>query len=207
VIPPATPPRPSSPWLVVKSGQDRRWGGEIRRQEIFGVLADRTGARVLHGWSEVWTSIVGSRVRRIRRVVGLPAGDADLRLAASEQIPPRLLRALPHRIEPVTVAVYDHGILQAEALGVTLTRDRRRRIEDTLRANQDRFRWLLVPTRSFADYAGLDPRRIIVGGNGTVTDIVRPGPWPDGPAVGMAAGAAPGRGIATRRSARSTAVL
>jgi glycosyltransferase involved in cell wall biosynthesis len=39
------------------------------------------------------------------------------------------------------------------------------------------------------------PDRVIVGGQGTVASHVRPGPWPEIPAVGMVSGAAPGRGI------------
>jgi glycosyltransferase involved in cell wall biosynthesis len=36
---------------------------------------------------------------------------------------------------------------------------------------------------------------VIVGGNGTLTDEVRPGPWPTVPSIGFVSGAAPGRGI------------
>src|SRR5206468_3173080 len=59
----------------------------------------------------------------------------------------------------------------------------------------DAFRSHVVPTRSFAELIGLDLSRVIVGGNGTDTSRIAPGPWPDQPAVGVISGAAPGRGL------------
>jgi glycosyltransferase involved in cell wall biosynthesis len=95
----------------------------------------------------------------------------------------------------VVVAIYDDPIAQARSLGVTLDLA----WESTLRrrqvANRDAFRWLVVPTASFAELAELPLDRVIVGGNGTDTTMVRPGPWPDVPTIGMVSGAAPGRGI------------
>ena len=183
-------------WVVVRAGEQRRWGGEIRRQEIFARLAERTGASVADGWPAFRRAILGGRLRRIGRRVGLRAAPAaDRPLAASEQAPASWLEWLTAHVDPVAVAIYDDGVLQAQAIGVELSPERI--AELTLRrwTNEAAFRWLVVPTASFAEFAGLDMDKVIVGGNGTVTSRVRPGPWPAVPSIGIASGAAPGRGL------------
>jgi glycosyltransferase involved in cell wall biosynthesis len=103
---------------------------------------------------------------------------------------------LAGRVADLTaVAVYDDPIAQTAALGIRMPRGRAGRLRRRREANIDAFRWLVVPTRSFAELARLDLSRVIVGGNGTDAGHVRPQPWPDMPTVGMASGAAPGRGI------------
>lgn len=185
-------------WVVVRSGDERRWGGEIRRQEIFSQLARSTGATVLEGWPAFRDLVVGGRVVRLARQLGLELRPSPPRaLVAAEQVPVNLLQALPAAVAPVAVAIYDDHSLQAEALGVALPPDRVRRIRQRLALNCDRFPWLVVPTASFADLIGLEPARVIVGGNGTVTGAVAARPFPDRPAVGLVSGAAPGRGIET----------
>jgi len=64
-----------------------------------------------------------------------------------------------------------------------------------LELNRDLFHSLVVPTASFAELAGLPAEKLIVAGNGTIVDHIRPGPWPDRPSIGMVSGAARGRGI------------
>jgi glycosyltransferase involved in cell wall biosynthesis len=99
--------------------------------------------------------------------------------------------------DPVAVAVYDAALAQAQALGLTLTPDREAQLRGKQAANVAAFRWQVAPTASFAALAGLDPARLIVGGNGTRVDRVRPGRWPQEPAIGLVSGGAPGRGIET----------
>jgi glycosyltransferase involved in cell wall biosynthesis len=189
-----------SRWYVVRLGELRRWGGEIRRQEIFSALAERTDGVVADGWPALRESLSGGRIGRpllrIRRRLHLgrpsPLGR---RVAASEQVGGWWLKWVTENVDPVVVAIYDDPVLQARAVGVTM--DPERAAELTLRRSQNErtFRWHVVPTASFADLIGLDRDRVIVGGNGTVTARVRPGPWPSTPTIGIASGAAPGRGL------------
>lgn len=183
-------------WMVLRAGEQRRWGGEIRRQEIFARLAVRTGATVVDGWPELRRRVVGGRVYRLADRVGLRSPGGSRRpLAASEQATASWLDWMRDSVDPAVVAIYDDGVLQARAVGVDLTDDRIEELTARRARNEALFRWLVVPTASFARYIGLDMDRVIVGGNGTVTSRVRPGAWPDVPTIGTASGAAPGRGI------------
>ncbi len=184
-------------WTVVRAGEQRRWGGEVRRQEIFARLAERTAATTADGWPAFRRALLGGRLRRVGKRLGLgrlgAAGDRPL--AASEQAPAAWLDWLPAYVDPVAVTIYDDGVLQAQALGVSLRPERIAELNLRRARNERAFRWHVVPTASFARFIGLDMDRVIVGGNGTVTGRVRPGPWPDAPAIGIASGAAPGRGL------------
>jgi glycosyltransferase involved in cell wall biosynthesis len=185
-------------WIVVRAGEQRRWGGEIRRQEIFARLAARTGASVADGWPAFRRELLGGRLRRIASRTGLrPRPASERPLAASEQAPASWLDWLPGHVDPAAVAIYDDGVLQAQALGVELSEERIEVLTLRRARNEAMFRWLVVPTASFARLIGLDMDRVIVGGNGTVASRVRPGPWPDVPTIGTASGAAPGRGLET----------
>jgi glycosyltransferase involved in cell wall biosynthesis len=185
-------------WMVVRAGEQRRWGGEIRRQEIFARLAARTGASVQDGWPAFRRTVVGGRLRRMADRVGIrPPPAAERPLAASEQAPAAWFDWLPDYVDPAAVAIYDDGVLQARAIGVELSDARIEELNTRRARNEAAFRWHVVPTASFARFIGLDMDRVIVGGNGTVTARVRPGPWPEIPTIGIASGAAPGRGLET----------
>ena len=183
-------------WMVVRSGEQRRWGGEIRRQEIFARLAARTGASVADGWPAFRRQLLGGRLRRtLGRVGHRPPPASQRPLAASEQASSAWLDWLGDYVDPAVVAIYDDGVLQARAMGIQMSDDRIAQLTLRRARNEAAFRWLVVPTASFARFIGLDMDRVIVGGNGTVTARVQPGPWPDVPTIGIASGAAPGRGI------------
>ena len=188
-------PSSSSRWIVVRAGEQRRWGGEIRRQEIFSRLAARTEASVVDGWPAFRRAILGGRLRRVAHRVGLARPDPSRRLAASEQAPASWLDWLPGKVDPTAVAIYDDSVLQAKALGGVLSPARIEEFNHRRARNERLFRWIVVPTRSFAEHIGLDMDKVIVGGNGTVAAHVRPGPWPDHPAIGIASGAAGARGL------------
>jgi glycosyltransferase involved in cell wall biosynthesis len=186
-------------WIVLREGEHRRWGGDVRRHHVFGRLAERTGARIVEG---------GWRPGPLRRAVlgplgVLPGPLADRipqrgpkpRFASSEKLRDALLDAAVALTDPVAVAVYDDPAAQSRALGLALDPGWLDELARRQRRNIGAFRWLVVPTRSFAALAGLDPDRVIVGGNGTDTSRVRPGPWPDAPCVGILSAAAPGRGL------------
>lgn len=189
-------PHRSDRWIVLSEGRRERWGGDLRRQHIFADLAARTGAVVEDSWGIVALRHgVDGRFWRVRR--RLPHRGPPPRLVSAEMLNPYHAEVAAAIADPVAVAVYDAALAQARALGIELTPEREGELRGKQQANAAIFRWLIAPTASFAALAGLDPARLIVGGNGTRVDRVRPGPWPDEPAIGMVSGGAPGRGIET----------
>jgi glycosyltransferase involved in cell wall biosynthesis len=179
-------------WVVIREGDRSRWGGELRRRQIFSVLAERTGATVVERWSTP-SLVAATRGPRWRTV--LQPVTARPRLASSEQLPEAMVASARRFSDPVAVAIYDDTLAQLGAFGIVLDPTRVDAIRRRRAANEALFRWHVVPTASFASLAGLNPARVIVGGNATNADHVRPGPWPSTPTVGLVSGAAPGRGI------------
>ncbi|MGZ3587173.1 MAG: glycosyltransferase [Candidatus Limnocylindrales bacterium] len=186
-------------WIVIREGRHRRWGGELRRRHIFGRLAERTAATIIEdGW---YPGLLRRAV--LGRPGGLPGPLADRlprrgpkpRFAASEKLRDRLLDAAVALTDPVAVAIYDDVTAQTKALGLPVDPAWLAELAHRQRRNVATFRWLVAPTRSFAELAGLEPARLVVGGNGTDTSLVTPGPWPDEPALGIVSAAAPGRGL------------
>ncbi|TAK02961.1 MAG: glycosyltransferase [Chloroflexota bacterium] len=191
--------RRSSGWVVIREGQHQRWGGELRRRRIFERLAELTGATIVQdGWYPV---LLRRAVRgRLGRLPGpllyrLPQRGPKPKFAASEKLRDRLLDAAIAVTDPTVVAVYDDPVAQAQALGVAQDPGWIAELAARQRRNIAAFRWLVAPTRSFAELAGLPLDRLIVGGNGTDTSRITVGPWPSRPAVGIVSGAAPGRGL------------
>jgi glycosyltransferase involved in cell wall biosynthesis len=188
------PPHRSERWIVLSEGRRERWGGDLRRQHIFAQLAERTGAVIEDSWGIVAIRHgVDGGLWRVRR--HLPHRGPRPRLVSAEMLNPYHAEVAAEVADPVAVAVYDAALAQAHALGITLTPEREAQLRDKQAANVAAFRWQVAPTASFATLAGLDPARLIVGGNGTRVDRVRPGPWPQDPAIGLVSGGAPGRGI------------
>ena len=181
---------PNRDWLMVRASRERRWGGEIRRQMIFKRLAERTDAKTVDTWGQLRRYVSGRwwppfiRPNRLGRP-----------LAASEQPHAYHLAWITEMTDPAVVAIYDDPVAQTRALGASLSPEREAELERRRRGAMSAFRWYVAPTASFASMAGLDPDRLIIGGNGTISDLVRPGPWPDQPSIGFVSGAAPGRGI------------
>lgn len=175
----------------------RRWGGDMRRGNLFRVLADRTEAGRINGFS----------ARKLRFFVGwgpwlIPAPFPFLdrsgprpRLASTEQLRPDMVRLARRVTDMAAVAVYDDPIAQTAALGIRMSPEREEYFRRRRAANLGSFRWQVVPSLSFAELAGLDLDRVIAAGNGTDAAHIRPRPWPDVPTIGMVSGAAPGRGI------------
>jgi glycosyltransferase involved in cell wall biosynthesis len=180
----------SGSWIVMRAGRNRGWGGDIRRARIFERLAARTSARVVDDWPAFQRTVRGRRWQTL-----LPGTRTPPRLAASEAAPLKWTDRIGELADPVAVAIYDDAVAQARALGLEMSAERASDFQELRRRNEDLFRWHVVPTASFAELIGLDPDRVVVGGNGTVTAHVRPGPWPQVPAIGYVSGAAPGRGI------------
>ena len=179
-------------WVVIREGRQSRWGGELRRRNVFSVLAERTGATVLDQWTNP-SFVAATRGPRWKTV--LRPLTAAPRLASSEQLPEAMVAYARRFSDPVAVAIYDDAIAQLDAFGIALAQDRLDAIRRRRSLNESLFRWHVVPTASFAALTGLDPARVIVGGNATNPGHVRPGPWPSSPTIGLVSGAAPGRGI------------
>lgn len=190
------PGRPPSWCVMLKKGR-LRWGGDLRRVNLFRRLADHTGATVLDAWA-------GGPLRDefgVRAVLPMPGvlirRRVRPRLASSEMLQPKVLRMASRVLDPAAVAVYDDPVAQAHDLGISMPAPRERYFTAIKRANLEAFRWHVVPTASFAEHIDLDMSRVIVAGNGTDTTRVVPGEWPEDPAIGLVSGAAPGRGIET----------
>jgi glycosyltransferase involved in cell wall biosynthesis len=186
------PPIGRDRWVVIREGRRSRWGGDLRRRSIFSVLATRTGATVLDDWSNP-SLVAASRGPRWKTILQ-PVMERP-RLASSEQLPESMVPFARRFTDPVAVAIYDDTIAQLDAFGIKLEPERLEAMRRRRAENEDTFRWHVVPTASFAELTGLDPARVIVGGNATDAVHVRPGPWPTTPTIGLVSGAAPGRGI------------
>ena len=184
-------------WVVMLELYRQRWGGDLRRAQIFRRLADRTGARVANGWSVRSMARVIGTMPFVLRALPTPLRLSRPRLAASEQLRPDMLRLIRRVADPAVVAIYDDPVAQTASLGMTMSPAKRALYGARRDENLAAFRWHAVPTRSFAEMVGMDPATTIVAGNGTDVAHIRPGPWPDRPAIGMVSGAAPGRGIET----------
>src|SRR5258708_12079003 len=113
------------------------------------------------------------------------------RLASSEQLPESMVPFTRRFTDPVAVAIYDDTIAQLEAFGIALEPERLEASRRRRALNEALFRWYVVPTASFAGLTGLDPARVIVGGNATDPVHVRPGPSPTTPTIPLPSAAPP----------------
>jgi len=178
-------------WLVLREGDRRRWGGDLRRHYLFDGLAARTDAQILED----------------RRVDPLTAALRGLRpprwqiwrrpplVASTELLIDKQLAAVRRLGEAAVVDIHDDALLQNDALGIETPDDLATAIRARHDANRDAFRVLVAPSRPFAELTGLDPGRVVVASNGSDTEVVRPARWPEIPAIAFVSGAAPRRGI------------
>ena len=95
----------------------------------------------------------------------------------------------------IAVDLHDHPVLQARAMQVSLADDVEERRLRLWQSNVEEFETLIVPSLTFARYAGLGEDRLLIIPNGTAMYGRAPLPMPDRPVIGMASGAARGRGI------------
>jgi glycosyltransferase involved in cell wall biosynthesis len=187
----ADSPEQDQAWMIFRPGGAPRWGSEARRQSLFEVLAERTGARSIRYWTQLDRRGTTIPLRWLRR----PASAPRPLLAASEQPPIRARDLIAGWSKPFAVAIYDDPVAQSAAFGLELEAGATAPLRERLATSIELFDWLVVPTGSFADLIGLPAGRVIVAGNGTDTRRIVPGPWPDRPVVGLVSGAASGRGI------------
>ncbi|OGO57129.1 MAG: hypothetical protein A2V84_12480 [Chloroflexi bacterium RBG_16_70_13] len=178
------------PWIVLCETERTRWGGDLRRAHILHELALATSALEVQGWGH-------AAVRdAVRKVAGPPfPWRRRPALASSEFLSEGATVQARRATRPVVLDVHDHPIAQAEALGRRLESPARGAMAAQVARNVETFALFSAPSATFAELAGLDPRRTIVAPNGSDTTRVTPRPFPTRPAVGMISGAAEGRGI------------
>ncbi|MES2210133.1 MAG: glycosyltransferase family 4 protein [Chloroflexota bacterium] len=175
-------------WLIMREGVRARYGGDLRRRYIFDALLHRTQGQAIEFRGPLRRALLD--LRGPRWAVWRRARVASAELLLDNQL--ENVRTLGRA---VAVDIHDEPVLQAEALGVPFEPARVAELQKMMRANTETFRWLIAPSRPFAELAGLDLSRVIVAGNGTDTAVIRPEPWPTQPAIGFVSGAAPNRGI------------
>lgn len=178
-------------WLILREGDRRRWGGDLRRHYLFDGLAERTHGRVVEdrraaGFAPILREM---RPRRWQVWRKTPL------VATTEILTDQQFAPIARLGVPAVVDIHDDTLLQNDALGIATSAGDEAGIRAKDALNRDGFRWLVAPSGPFAALAGLDPARTIVAPNGTDSAAVRPGRWPETPAVGFVAGAAPRRGI------------
>lgn len=181
----------SRPWLVLREGDRRRWGGDLRRHYLFDGLAARTAARVLEDRrvDPLTTTLRELRGPRWQVWRGRPL------VASTEFLIEKQMTAVRRFAHATVVDVHDDAFLQNDALGIEMSIDQANAVRTRMRLNREGFRWLVAPSAPFAELLALDPARVIVASNGTDTHTVQPAQWPDAPAVAFISGAAPRRGI------------
>lgn len=185
----------SDRWVAVLGGRRERWGGERRRRHIFRRLAERTDGEIVSGWA--WEGIRPALGPDRLRIPWLGGDRSRPRLVSGEMLDPDVLRHVRRRADPVAVAIYDDPIPHFSALGIELTAEHARTLQQKRDANVAAFRWQVMPTLALAELAGIPLETVIPGENGTDTARIVPGLWPEDPAIGFNSGAAPGRGIET----------
>lgn len=178
-------------WVVLREGERRRWGGDLRRRYLFDGLAARTRAVVVDDWKP--GSMAGAllSVRGRRREVWRRSAF----VVSSELLADAQLDAIRRFGIPQAVDIHDEPLVQDMALGITLSPDVEARLRHLMERNLDAFRWHVAQSASFVRLAGMDPSRTIVASNGCDPRHIRVLPMPTGPVVGFVSGAAPGRGI------------
>lgn len=181
----------SRPWLVLREGDRRRWGGDLRRHYLLDGLAARTSARVLE--DRRVDSLTGA-LRQMRGPRWQVWRGRPL-VASTEVLIEKQMLALRRFGDAAVVDIHDDAILQNDALGIETSAEQAAALRTRMRLNREGFRWLVAPSAPFAELLALDPARVIVASNGTDTHTVRPAPWPETPAVAFISGAAPRRGI------------
>ena len=176
-------------WTVFGEPKPLIYGGSLRRSNVFNALVQRTRAKVVPRRSRIHTAIFkrwNSSINPLRR-----PGFA----VATGLVTPHLFAPTRETVRWMAVDLHDHPVLQAKAMQVHLDEGVVQQRMSVWNANVAMFETLIVPSTSFAHYAGLTEDRLLVIPNGTAMAGMPPLPFPDRPVIGMATGAARGRGI------------
>lgn len=181
------------PWLVLREGERRRWGGDLRRRYLLDGLVERTGATAQDDWrsASIARTLRELRGPRWQLWRGRPC------VGATELLPPDRLAVLASLGEPIVVDVHDEPLVQNEALGIATPETEAATIRERHRVNLEAFRFHVAPSASFAELTRMDPARTLVAPNGSDPRHVVAGSFEPRPVVGCVSAAAPGRGIET----------
>src|SRR3954453_17120882 len=137
----------SRSWLVLREGDRRRWGGDLRRHYLLDGLAVRTGGRILED----------------RRVDPLSAALLELRaqrwpvwrrpplVASTELLIDKQMAGVRRLGEPAGVDIHDDALLQNDALGIETAPDVADAIRARQRLNRDAFRHVVAPSAQLAE--------------------------------------------------------
>lgn len=178
-------------WIIIREGDRRRWGGDLRRRYLFAALETRSRATVVDDWRP------NSMVRALRQASGRrfevwrPRG----LVASSELLSDGQLDAVARYGIPQVVDVHDAPLVQNRALGLVPPPDVEAGLRHRLERNLHAFRWHVAQSSSFVRLADMDPSRTLIAPNGCDPHHIRVLPMPSEPIVGFVSGAAPGRGI------------
>lgn len=177
-------------WIVLRERSRLRWGGDLRRHYVLEALGSRRDAIDVDGWSH---KPVADALERSHRwpVFARP------RLAAATMLSADTLAEIGDRARPDVVDIHDDPIAQNAALGIQPDPSWLDQALARKRRNLAAFGRYIVPSIQLAEIAGIDIDRSIVAGNGSDTELIRPLPFPQLPAIGFMSGAATGRGIET----------
>ncbi|HEY5629307.1 MAG TPA: glycosyltransferase [Candidatus Limnocylindrales bacterium] len=187
-----------APWLVLREGERRRWGGDLRRRFLFDGIVERFHARVEDEW----------RPKALRQALGeLRAQQLHPlahprrlwvrrpRVASTELLDEVQLATLAQLAQSWVVDVHDDPVEHGRGLGMALPAEEEARLQRWKTTNLEAFRWHVAQSPSFVTLAGMDPARTLIAPNGCETAHFRVLPAPVEPVVGFVSGAAPGRGI------------
>lgn len=184
--------------MVLREGERRRWGGDLRRRFLLDGVAERRHARIVDDWKpgSIDHALVGLLVEQRRTVVRPRRLWVRRPLVASTELLDELhLAPVLRHGRPWVVDFHDEPLLQADALGIQLTPQVRASLVERRERNLEAFRWVTAPSAPFARLSRLPMDRVVVAGNGTNTATVQPAPMPTTPGVAFVSGAAPSRGI------------
>lgn len=175
-------------WMVVGRPGRITHGGSLRARYLFETLVARTRA----------CSIYRPDHEAIRELIRHPSALLPgTNVAAAELLPNVTLPAVRRLYHLRVLDIHDHPVLHPSALGFPLTASAAQEQERLLRANLEAFRKIVVVSETLGELAGIPRSRRLVLGNGTDPRLIRPGPWPTVPSVGIVSVAARGRGIET----------
>jgi glycosyltransferase involved in cell wall biosynthesis len=177
-------------WVVLREGERRRSGGDLRRRYLLDGLIDRTGAVPL---DDRRPGIIKATLRGVRprwHVWRRHPAVASTELLTDEQLAPVLDLAIAGVVD-----VHDEPVLHAQTLGLPMPTDEAAAVRGRLQRNLQLFRLAIAQSASFVRLAGMDPTRTIVAPNGCDPSHILPTPMTDDAVIGYVSGAAPGRGI------------
>jgi hypothetical protein len=150
------------PWLVLREGERRRWGGDLRRRYLLDGLVEQTAATA----QDDWRSAAIARTLRDLRGPRWQVWRGRPYVGATELLPPDRLAVLASLGEPIVVDVHDEPLVQNEALGIPTPEEEAMTIRERHRVNLEAFRFHVAPSAGFAELTGMDPARTLVASNG-----------------------------------------